>query len=96
MEIQQALESTYPSDKSKAKAAYMLWNLSRVMKKGDVVFAKLGKSEVIGWGVVDGPISYHPDLSEYHNIVPVTWEEEGDEAPGEKQASDSISHRDHW
>ena len=53
----------------------MLWNFSRIMKRGDVVFAKLGKSEVIGWGVVDGPFSYNPELEEHTNVVPVNWEE---------------------
>lgn len=74
-EVQQALESCYPSETSKAKAAYMVWSFARVIKPGDVVFAKLGKSEVIGWGVVDGPLAYNPELEEYQNVVPVNWEE---------------------
>ena len=74
-EIQQALESAYPSDKSKVQVAHMLWNFSGIMKTGDVVFAKLGKSEVIGWGVVEGPFSYNPELEEHVNVVPVSWEE---------------------
>ncbi len=74
-EIQQALEAAYPGDRSKVQAAYMVWSFSKVMKTGDVVFAKLGKSEVIGWGVVDGPLSFNPELEEYQNVVPVIWEE---------------------
>ena len=74
-DIQLALEAAHPDDKSKAKAAHMLWSFSRIMKKGDVVFAKLGKSEVIGWGVVDGPFSHNPELEEHQNVIPVNWEE---------------------
>lgn len=74
-EIQQALESAYLDDKSKEKSAHMLWNFSSVMKVGDVVFAKLGRTEVIGWGVVAGPLSFNPELEEHQNVVSVNWEE---------------------
>lgn len=74
-EIQQALEGVFPERGTQSNTAHMLWNLSRVMKEGDVVFAKLGRLEVIGWGVVTGPLSFNPELEELQNVVPVNWEE---------------------
>jgi hypothetical protein len=74
-EIQQALEKVFPDRGAQSATALMLWNLSRVMKEGDVIFAKLGRSELIGWGVVTGPLSYNPELEELQNVVPVNWEE---------------------
>lgn len=74
-EIQKALGDAYSSHTTQSNAALMLWNFSRVMKAGDVVFAKLGRTEVIGWGLVAGPLSYNPELAEHQNVVPVNWEE---------------------
>jgi hypothetical protein len=43
------------------------------MKPGDIVFAKLGRSEVIGWGEVAGGYSFTGDQEEYPHVVAVDW-----------------------
>lgn len=53
--------------------ALMLWNISREMKPGDIVFAKLGRSEVIGWGEVAGGYSFAGEKEEYPHVVAVDW-----------------------
>jgi hypothetical protein len=53
--------------------ALMLWNISREMKPGDIVFAKLGRSEVIGWGEVASGYSFAGDQEEYPHVVAVDW-----------------------
>jgi 5-methylcytosine-specific restriction protein B len=53
--------------------ALMLWNISREMKPGDIVFAKLGRSEVIGWGEVAGGYSFAGEQEEYPHVVAVDW-----------------------
>lgn len=73
-DIQKALEVTFPDRGQQSSVTHMLWNLSRVMEQGDVIFAKLGRSEVIGWGVVSGEFSFDPTLDELQNIIPVNWE----------------------
>ncbi|MEZ5429978.1 MAG: hypothetical protein R3F31_02110 [Verrucomicrobiales bacterium] len=73
-DIQKALEKTFPDRGQQSSVTHMLWNLSRVMAQGDVIFAKLGRSEVIGWGVVSGEFSFDPTLDELQNILPVNWE----------------------
>jgi 5-methylcytosine-specific restriction protein B len=74
-EIEKALSDAYPSESSRTIAAQMIWNFSSVLKPGDVVFAKLGRSEVIGWGTVSGPLFHNPELGDLPNVVPVNWEE---------------------
>lgn len=74
-EIQAALQANFP-DGNQATVASMLWNFSHVMAEGDVVFAKLGRSEVIGWGMVRGNASYDAGQEELPNLRPVEWEEQ--------------------
>ncbi|MEY4243339.1 MAG: 5-methylcytosine-specific restriction enzyme [Verrucomicrobiota bacterium] len=53
--------------------ALMLSNISREMKPGDIVFAKLGRSEVIGWGEVSGSYSFAGEQEEYPHVIAVDW-----------------------
>jgi hypothetical protein len=53
--------------------ALMLSNISREMKPGDIVFAKLGRSEVIGWGEVTGEYSFLGDEEELPHSIAVDW-----------------------
>lgn len=53
--------------------ALMLSNISREMKPGDIVFAKLGRSEVIGWGEVSGIYSFAGEQEEYPHVIAVDW-----------------------
>jgi 5-methylcytosine-specific restriction protein B len=61
------------TDRDNASASLMLWNISHEMKKGDIVFAKLGRSEVIGWGVVTGDYSFLGDDEVLPHSVAVDW-----------------------
>ncbi len=60
-------------DQNNSQQALMLWNISHEMKKGDIVFAKLGRSEIIGWGELTGDYSFAGDHEEYAHVVPVDW-----------------------
>ncbi|MEX1116706.1 MAG: AAA family ATPase [Akkermansiaceae bacterium] len=73
-DIQEALQLQFP-ERNQAQAAQMLWNFCHEMKEGDVVFAKLGISEMIGWGVVREGFSYDAAHGELPNMIPVDWEE---------------------
>ena len=55
--------------------ALMLWNFRKSLKEGDVIFAKLGRSEVIGWGVVCGGYAYDPEGGDLPGVMPVEWRE---------------------
>ena len=49
------------------------WEFAHVMKKGDIVLAKRGRSVILGWGTVTGDYSYDPERAEYQNIRTVDW-----------------------
>lgn len=72
-EIQNALEVVFP-DRNQAAVALMLWNFSRNIQEGDVVFAKLGRSEVVGWGLAKGCFSFDTEKEELPNLLTVKWQ----------------------
>ncbi|MDG2084636.1 MAG: AAA family ATPase [Planctomycetota bacterium] len=61
-------------EKNQSVNSTMLWNFSRDVKPGDVLLAKLGRSEVIGWGTVNGEYHFDTLRSPHHHQLPVEWE----------------------
>ena len=54
-------------------AANMLWNFSREMKQGDIVFAKNGLFKVCGWGVVSGDYYFDKSADGHQHFLPINW-----------------------
>lgn len=50
-----------------------LWEFSRVMKPGDIVYAKSGLKKIIGRGIVESDYSFDDNLFEYKHIRKVRW-----------------------
>lgn len=73
-EIENALENSFP-ERDQSGVALMLWNFYRVVSEGDVVFAKLGRTEVVGWGIVQGDYSYDISQGELPSLRPIDWQE---------------------
>lgn len=71
-EIRGKLNEQSP-EQNNSLVALMLWNISHEMMKGDIVFAKLGRSEIIGWGEVAGDYSFTGNEDEYPHVVPMDW-----------------------
>lgn len=70
--LQSELERISP-DQDVIRESLMLWNISHEVKPGDIVFAKLGRSEVIGWGEVAGGYSFAGEQEEYPHVIAVDW-----------------------
>ena len=72
------LKLNYGEDSSQVQNANMLYNFAYDMKPGDVVFAKKGRSLIVGRGVItsdyyyDGNREYHPHLRK------VEWKNKGE------------------
>lgn len=49
------------------------WEFAHVMKKGDIVLAKRGRSVILGWGKVTGDYSYEAERAEFQNVRTVDW-----------------------
>ena len=68
------LMSEEEPDKSQNINSSMLWDFSHVIKPGDVLLAKLGRSEIIGWGTVSGEYFHDTQGIPHHHKLPVEWE----------------------
>lgn len=53
------------------------YEFAHVMRKGDVIIAKRGVSEVIGYGVVESDYRHDPARPEYHHVRDVRWTHSG-------------------
>lgn len=69
-----SFDDVFP-DKNNSGNALMTWNFAHEINEGDILFAKLGRSEILGWGVVAGSYSYEPNESDHRNFIPVKWAE---------------------
>ena len=66
-DIRKSLHTLYSSKYSQKNSALALWQFSREIKPGDVVFAKRGRSVVIGRGVVEGDYQFDDSRDSYPN-----------------------------
>ena len=57
-DIRKNLRTLYSSKYSQKNSALALWQFSREIKPGDVVFAKRGRSVIIGRGIVEGDYQF--------------------------------------
>jgi 5-methylcytosine-specific restriction protein B len=53
------------------------WQFLNVMKPGDWIVAKQGRSSVVGYGVVTGDYEYDPSRNEYYHTRKVDWRLKG-------------------
>jgi len=77
-EMRLALVEANGHETSQKNSAHAVWQFSRELKEGDVVYAKRGMQQIIGRGVVEGPYEYDPDNNpEYPNRRRVRWTHKG-------------------
>lgn len=74
--IRQALDPD-GSGGSKRNVVLALWQFQHEMAKGDIVFAKRGRSEIVGRGVVTSGPRFEPDRTELRHIRSVQWTHRG-------------------
>ncbi len=65
-------EGSNPKNDSRA-----VWEFSHIMKPGDIVFAKSGIKELLGWGIVESEYIYNAEEEEYCNVRKVSWKAYG-------------------
>ena len=80
--LRQALIETYEGESSRKNQALMTWSFSRIIKQGDVIFAKRANT-LVGKGTVAGDYIFDDTRPEYKNIRTVKWQQTGEwEHPG--------------
>lgn len=77
-DIRKSLRTVYSNKYSQKNSALALWQFSRELKPGDIVFAKRGRSVIIGRGVVEGDYQFDDNGDSYPNIRRVRWTHSGE------------------
>jgi Cdc6-like AAA superfamily ATPase len=80
--IQRKLKKIYPGKSSYIYDSLALWEFSKVMQPGDIVIAKKGRSQYVGYGIVAGSYTYDAQRSNYRNIRRVIWKKQGEWSSG--------------
>ena len=71
------LQELNGSDTSQKNSAHANWQFVHDVKPGDVVFAKKGRSEILGRGIVTGDYVYDPNGGDYASLRDVEWTNKG-------------------
>ena len=72
-DVQQRMLEAFPSHGSQKNDILAAWQFVSEMKPGDVIFAKKGRSEIIGRGVVTGEYVYDEEWTQFPHIRKVDW-----------------------
>lgn len=76
-EIRSRLQEINDSESYYFNAVQITWQFANDVKPGDIVFAKRGRSEILGRGVVVGDYEYNEEEREHPNIREVRWTHKG-------------------
>ncbi len=76
-DMKQKMKAIDPS-KSYRNDAHTTWQFANEIKQGDIVFAKKGKSLIVGRGVVVSDYEYDNSRPHYKNVRKVNWTHKGE------------------
>lgn len=96
--IRQALDVDETGSSMK-NAVLAVWEFQNVIAEGDIVYAKRGRREIVGRGVVDSEPRYEPERRRYRHVRSVEWTHVGSWVhPGDaatKTLTDITSYHDY-
>lgn len=73
-----AMKNKIDASKSHKVSALATWEFANEMKIGDVVFAKKGRTLIIGRGIVESAYEFDEQRQNYKNIHKVKWTHKGE------------------
>ena len=76
-EIVQKLQELENTDSSKKNDATANYDFLHNIKVGDIIIAKKGRSEYLGYGIVESEYYYNSDREEYQKCRKVNWKKKG-------------------
>lgn len=98
-EMKQAMKEHIDPERPYTMAAHATWQFAHEMKPGDIVFAKKGRSTVIGRGVVMSDYEFDDSRDDNKNVRKVNWTHKGEwPHPGQaamKTLTDITSYTDY-
>jgi len=83
-EIRDRLQELSGSKRRPTNDANACYQFAHEMKPGDVVVAKKGRTQVIGYGRVTSEYRYEAERGEYGNVRDVDWQHKGEWTPRER------------
>lgn len=72
-EIREKLRETNDNESSFTNSSLAVWQFANEIKKGDIVFVKRGRSEILGRGIVEGDYEFDEERPEYNNVRKMKW-----------------------
>lgn len=76
-DIVQKLKETLGGESTYVNSTHAVWQFVHDLKPGDIVFAKKGRTEILGRGIVESDYVYDEDADQYPNIRKVKWTDKG-------------------
>lgn len=76
--VRAAIKEHRGGETSPIQDALACYQFANEMEVGDVVIAKRGRKEIVGYGVVASEYRYEPTRSEYKQVRSVKWKKRGD------------------
>lgn len=77
-DIVNRLQIVYGRNESFTNDSLALWEFAHEMNIGDIIYAKKGRSTIIGKGIIESEYFYNPALETYMNVRKVKWTERGE------------------
>ena len=71
-------EEVYAVENGSTSATLCLWEFSKIIRPGDIVYIKQGRNKVLGRGIVQSGYIYDGSRKEYPNIHNVEWTNVGE------------------
>ncbi len=65
--------SRKPNEPEPSNDSLACFEFANSMQQGDYVVAKIGRSKLLGLGVIEGDYEYDPSRHEYHHVRQVRW-----------------------
>ncbi|RPI19825.1 MAG: EVE domain-containing protein [Ignavibacteriae bacterium] len=76
--LKTALESEYPIDSDQSHRSLACFEFANVIKTGDVIIAKTGKTNYIGYGFIDSDYIFDDIRESNKNVRKVNWVKHGE------------------
>lgn len=86
------IKKYYPSDGSAKNDSLAVWQFSREMKIGDIVFAKKGMTKIVGRGVVTSDYIFDASRMNFKHIRKVKWTHKGEWETTDKSAMKTLTN----
>lgn len=86
------IKKQYSTDGSAKNSSLAVWQFATEMKPGDIVFAKRGRKQIIGQGVVESGYSFDASRSEHKHVRRVKWIHVGEWATDEASSMKTLTN----